>query len=51
MEITIGNEVVGQVMSANSGTFTGLLPLLIIMISIPIAFYVLRKVILLFPRK
>lgn len=51
MEITIGNNVVSDLMSANYGTFTGLLPLLTVMISIPVAFYVARKIILLFPRR
>jgi hypothetical protein len=51
MDITIGNNVVSDLMSANQGTFTGLLPLMITILSIPIAFYVLRKIILMFPRK
>lgn len=51
MEITIGNDVVNEILTANTSTFTGLLPLITIMISIPIAFYVLRKIIALFPKR
>jgi len=51
MEIVIENNVITEFFGAISSTFTGLLPLLTIMISIPVAFYVLRKIIMLFPRK
>jgi hypothetical protein len=51
MIIELSNDVVSAVFGANSATFTSLLPIYIIMIGIPLVFYVLRKIILLFPRK
>jgi len=51
MDITIGSSTISDLQDMVSSTFTSLLPFVAIIIGIPLTFYVIRKVIALFPKR
>ena len=50
MNISMPSNIVTDLMSANSATFTSLLPLLAVLVGVPMVFYVIRKIAFLFPK-
>ena len=51
MDITIPSNIVTDISASVTGTVESLWVLIILIISIPLSFYVLRKIIQLFPKR
>jgi len=51
MIIEIGTSTIADLQTMVSATFESLLPFVAILIAIPLSFYVIRKVIALFPKR
>jgi len=49
--LSVPSNIINDIASTTSATVTGLLPVLAIFISVPLAFYFIKKVIALFPKK
>jgi hypothetical protein len=51
LTLNVPSNIVSDIASATSQTFDATMPLLVLMISVPLAFYVLRRLFGLFPRR
>lgn len=51
MNITIATSTVSDLQSQVSSTFGSLIPFVVVLIAIPLTFYVIRKIIALFPKR
>lgn len=51
MTIDIATNTVSEISNAVSSTITSLWSVILLVISIPLAFYVMRKIIQMFPRR
>jgi len=49
--ITISSDVATQLATSTASITDGLFPVIVYLLAVPIAFYVARKLILLFPKK
>jgi len=50
MTIVVPEAIVSDVAAATSGTFHALWPLIALLISVPLAFYIARRILALFPK-
>ena len=51
MTLNVPSNLVGDIASATSLSFDALMPFLIVLVSVPLAFYVIRRIQGLFPRR
>lgn len=51
MNITVGTSTIADLQGMVSSTFGSLLPFVVVLIAIPLTFYVIRKIIALFPKR
>jgi len=51
MTITVDAGTITDLTAATSATFNSMLPIIVVIIAVPLAFYALRRVISLFPKR
>ncbi len=50
MQVIISSSTLSAIQNDAQGLFTSVLPLLVLTVSIPLAFYVVRKIMAMFPK-